>query len=66
MCVYCFCPQTELACVDKNNLSVVYTGRYLCIVYIISHLLEKMYENQIFILLKCPIVTTQPFSLPCK
>ena len=30
---------------QTNNLSVVY--RYLCIVYIISHLLEEMYENQI-------------------
>ena len=35
---------------EINYLSVVY--RYLCIVYIISHLLEEMYENQILILLK--------------
>ena len=36
---------------EINNLTVVY--RYLCIVYIISHLLEEMYENEILILLKC-------------
>ena len=35
---------------EINIWSVVY--RYLCIVYIISHLLEEMYDNQILILLK--------------
>jgi hypothetical protein len=39
---------------QTNNLSVVYM--YLCIVYIISHLLEEMYENQILILLKCHVL----------
>jgi hypothetical protein len=45
-----FCVVVDNIPPEINNLSVVY--RYLCIVYIISHLLEEMYENQILILLK--------------
>ena len=31
---------------------IFFTVYHLCIVYIISHLLEEMYENQIFVLFK--------------
>jgi hypothetical protein len=49
-----FCVVADNISPEINNLSVVY--RYLCIVYIISHLLEEMYEIQIFILLKCHVL----------
>ena len=48
-----FCVVADNISPEINNLSVVY--RYLCIAYIISHLLEEMYENQILILLKCHV-----------
>jgi hypothetical protein len=49
-----FCVVADNISLEINNLFVV--NRYLCIVYIISHLLEEMYKNQTLILLKIHVL----------
>jgi hypothetical protein len=46
-------PRKVTVCIMSDFLSCdFFSVCHLCIVYIISHLLEEMYENQISVLLK--------------